>query len=272
MEGFLSDLAETDVSAATQNQAFSAVLFFYRNIMKEEPGDVNALRARKSTFLRHAPAKDKVRRILEKLEDSPSYPFRLIVFMIYGLGARVSEPIGVRIRDIDLSKKRIILRQAKGSKDRMVPIPDCLLAPIHRQMTAAEAVWKRAMAQRVPVKLPNKLGKKYKSAGVEFEWFWLFPAPKSCICRRSKERVWWHCMPDAVQDAMRAACKAAGIPGAVKPHDLRHSWATHASDDGANIRDIQEILGHKSLETTMIYVHTEIERVASPLESLNIAV
>jgi len=272
MEGFLSDLARTDVSASTQNQAFSALLFFYRNVMSDDPGEVNALRARKSTFLRHAPAKANVLRILTEVRDTPTYPFRLIIFMIYGIGTRVSEPLGIRIRDIDLAKKRLILRQAKGNKDRMVPIPDCLLAPIHKQITAARAVWERSVAQGVPVKLPHKLGKKYKSAGKEFAWFWLFPAANSCICRRSQMRVWWHCMPDGVQDSLRQACRDAGLPGEATPHDLRHCWATHAHDDGASIRDIQEILGHNSLETTMIYVHTEIERVTSPLQSFNIAV
>lgn len=272
MEGFLSDLARSDVSAATQNQAFSALLFFYRNVMKQEPGNVNALRAKRSIYLRHAPSREDVKKLLTAVEDSPQYPFRLIACMLYGCGLRVSEPLGIRIRDIDLGNKRVIIRQAKGAKDRMVPIPEILIEPIQIQIAAARAVWHRAVSWTVPVKLPHQLGKKYKSSGGEFAWFWLFPMPSSCIDPRSGDRVWWHCLPTGVQKSLRKAGAAAGISGMIRPHDLRHSWATHAHDAGASIRDIQEILGHNSLETTMIYVHTEIERVASPLQSLDIAI
>jgi site-specific recombinase XerD len=272
MEGFLSDLARQDVSAATQNQAFSALLFFYRNVMKQEPGNVNALRAKRSQYMRHAPPVDDVRRILTAVEDTALYPFRLISCFLYGCGLRVSEPLGIRMRDLDLANKRVIIRQAKGAKDRMVPIPDCLLPAIRSQQTAARAVWLRAQQQGVPVKLPHQLGRKYKSAGMEFAWFWLFPMPSSCADPRSGERVWWHCLPTGVQKALRKAGQAAGVSGMVRPHDLRHAWATHAHDAGASVRDLQAILGHNSLETTMIYVHTEIERVRSPLQILDIAI
>lgn len=272
MEGFLSDLARQDVSASTQNQAFSAILFFYRNVMKQEPGNVNALRAKKSEFLRHAPQKSEVRRLLEEVQDSQNYPLRLIIFLIYACGTRVGEPIALRNRDIDWEKQRMILRQAKGAKDRMVPIPDCLMDKLAEQRAASKLVWERAMQRKIPVKLPHQLGKKYSQAGSEFSWFWLFPLATPSKDRRTGEMVWWHCLAGSVQDEMRAASKRAKLDGSIKPHDLRHSWATHSHDDGASIRDIQEILGHKDLNTTMIYVHTEIERVESPLQRLGVAI
>lgn len=272
MEGFLSDLARQDVAAATQNQAFSALLFFYRNVMKQEPGDVNALRAKRPQFLRHSPPVADVSKILSAVQDTPQYPFRLIACMLYGCGLRVSEPIAIRIRDLDLANKRFIARQAKGAKDRMIPIPDCLIDPIKLQINAARAVWQRSVSQGIPVQLPHQLARKYKSYGSEFSWFWLFPMPSSCIDPRTKDSVWWHCLPTGVQKALRQAGAAAGLGGLVRPHDLRHAWATHAHDSGASVRDLQEILGHRSLETTMIYVHSEIERVTSPLEALHIAV
>jgi site-specific recombinase XerD len=201
------------------------------------------------------------------VRDSPAYPFQLILFLLYGCGLRVSEPLGVRIRDLDLGNRRVIIRQAKGSKDRMVPIPPLLIPAIQQQIQAARTVWQRAVAEGVPVQLPGQLGRKYRNAGHEFGWWWLFPMENGCVDPRTKVRVWWHCLESTVQRAMKQACQRAQVDTTITPHHLRHAWATHVIDDGARIRDVQEILGHKSLETTMIYVHDEIERVKSPLDA-----
>lgn len=267
MEGFLSMLAvKHNVAASTQNGAFAALLFFYRHVMKQEPGNVDALRAKRPRFLRHAPPREEVLKILSAVRDSPAYPFRLILFMMYGCGLRVSEPVSIRIRDLDFGQKRVIIRQAKGAKDRMVPIPEMLIGPLQQQVQAARAVWRRACAQGVPVQLPHLLGRKYKKAGAEFGWWWLFPMEKGCNDPRSGEWVWWHCLESGVQRALKEACGRAKAVAAITPHHLRHAWATHAIDAGSHIRDVQAILGHKSLETTMVYVHPEPERVKSPLE------
>lgn len=271
MEGFLSDLARSDVAASTQNQAFSAVLFFYRHVLGQEPGRVDALRAKRPQFLHHAPAKPDVLRLLDAVQDTPLYPYRLIACLIYGAGLRVSEPLCIRIRDIDLGSRRLVIRQAKQHKDRLVPIPSVLVDPITRQISAARVVWHRAVAAQVPVKLPHQLGKKYRSAGFEFPWFWLFPAAESCADPRTGDRVWWRCLESGVQKAVRRAAVSAGLGSSITPHHLRHAWATHAIDAGASVRDLQAILGHRSLETTMIYVHPEIERVQSPLDALRVA-
>jgi integrase len=271
MEAFLSALARTRCSASTQNQAFNALLFFYRHVVGIDPGRVEALRARRPKFARHAPTRDQVRALLREVRDTPVYPYRLIVSFLYGCGLRVSEPLGIRIRDIDLGKARVLIRQAKGFKDRIVPIPPSLIEPIRRQIEAAEAVHARAVAAGIPTKLPNRLADKYRRAAGQFTWFWLFPAAFDCADpddESGRSRVWWHCLDSGVQKAMREACERAGLPGVLTPHHLRHAWATHAIDAGASVRDVQEILGHKSLETTMQYLHSEIERVVSPLETL----
>jgi integrase len=268
MEGFLTMLAQKDVAARTQNQAFCAILFFYKQVLGTDPGPVDALRAKSPKFLRHAPSKEVVSRLIAAAEDSPAHPFRLIFMLLYGCGLRVSEPLAIRIRDLDLGARRILIRHAKGAKDRSVTIPACLLEPLQRQIAAARVTWMRAVSSGVPVKLPNQLAVKYRSAAGQFAWFWLLPMANACDDPRDGRRVWWHCLPGAVQKAMRRASAKAGLDGMVRPHDLRHAWATHAHDAGASIRDIQEILGHQSLETTMIYVHPEIERVPSPLEAL----
>ena len=272
MEGFLSDLAKSDCAAATQNQAFNAILFFYREVMKTEPGNVNALRARRPKFLRHAPPRDQVKALLDAVQDTPVYPYRLILSLIYGCGLRVSEPLNIRIKDVNFSTGIIVIRQAKGGKDRVVSIPPSLIAGLRSQVEASRRVHARAVAAGISAKLPNRLSVKYQNAGLQFAWWWLFPAPQSCIDPTDvskTRRVWWHCLDTGVQKAMREACTRAGLSGRLSPHHLRHAWATHAANAGANIRDIQAILGHKSLETTMQYVHPEIERVISPRESLN---
>lgn len=271
MEAFLSDLAKSRCSASTQNQAFNALLFFYRNVLKTDPGQVDALRARRPKFARNAPTRDQVRAMLGEVRNTSVYPFHLIVSLLYGCGLRVSEPLNLRVRDIDFAKSRILIRQAKGAKDRVVSIPPSLVAPLRRQIEAARLVFDRAIAEGIPAKLPNRYASKNPSAGRQFAWFWIFPAANPCLDpddESSTTRVWWHCLDTGVQKAMREACHRAGLPGVLTPHHLRHAWATHSVDAGASVRDIQAILGHKSLETTMQYVHPEIERVTSPLESL----
>jgi site-specific recombinase XerD len=270
--GFLTDLAKSDVAASTQNQALSAILFFYRAVLNIEPGNVNALRAKRPAHIRHAPPIADVRKLLAAVENSPAYPFRTICALIYGSGLRVSEPLAIRIRDLDLANRRVVIREAKHGKDRLVPVPEVLIEPLNRQIAAARVVWQRAVSQGVQAKLPHQLGTKYKNAGFEWSWWWLFPMEKSCCDPRTSERVWWHCLPTGVQKALGKAARKTGLGGSISPHHLRHAWATHAHDAGASVRDLQEILGHKSLETTMIYVHPEIERVSSPLQALGIAI
>lgn len=271
MEGFLSDLAAGDCSASTQSQAFNALLFFYRHVVGEEPGDVDAIRARRPKFARHAPSRDQVAALLAEVRDTPVYPYRLIVSLIYGCGLRVSEPLGLRVRDLDFSTGRMVVRQAKGAKDRMVAMPPSLVSGLRSQVEASRATHARAVSAGVQAKLPNRLAQKYRRAGFEFAWWWVFPAAHPCLdpgVEVGEARVWWHCLDSGVQKAVRQASIRAGLPGAISPHHLRHAWATHAADAGASPRDIQAILGHKSLETTMQYIHPEVERVASPLEAL----
>jgi site-specific recombinase XerD len=270
MEEFLTELANDQVAASTQNQAFHAIRFFYGRVMKIELGNVDALRAKRPKFIRHAPPRDLVRRILSAVQDTPHYPYRLIMFMIYGCGLRVGEPLEIRRRDIDLETRRLVIRQAKNSKDRMVQIPEVLMPALKRQIRAARQVWEMSCRMEVPVKLPCQLGRKYRSARFEWDWFWLFPASGPCDDPRSGERVWWHCLPEGVQKALRRATRSVATGGSITPHHLRHAWATHAHDAGASLRDIQEILGHKSLETTMVYVHPGAERVISPLETIGV--
>jgi integrase len=138
-----------------------------------------------------------------------------------------------------------------------------------QQVKAAEAVRDRAVMEGVPVKMPHLYAKKNPKAAFQRGWFWLFPQIQPCVDPRTKGRVWWHCLDTTVQRAMRTANRRAGVDG-ITPHHLRHAWATYAHADGAHLRDLQEVLGHKNIETTARYVRPDPERVPSPLESMHL--
>ena len=264
MEGYLTALARNDVSASTQNQAFNAILFLYR-ALGVEVGNVKALRAKRPARIRDCPSRPDVFKMLDASEDTGGYPTRLIVHLLYGCGLRVTEPINLRIRDVMLVDSRLIIRAAKGDKDRAVSIPCQLVPAIQQQMKVARSVWEAQKS--TPVALPGRLAKKYPSAPFAVQWAFLFPANRPVAHPRTGQLVRWRCHEANVQRCVRRAAQKAGIDGTITPHCLRHSYATHAMQGGAFVRDVQVVMGHANLETTMGYLHAETGRVASPLES-----
>lgn len=268
LEAFLSGLAHADVSASTQNQAFNAVLFLYRECLKQPLAGVDALRARRPSFVRHAPSVADVAALLREVQDCNGYPTRLLVRLIYGGGLRVSEPVALRVRDLDLSNSRMTIRQAKGGKDRVVSVPCSLADDLARQVEAARLVWQADVRNGVPVKLPHQLARKYPRAAFAWGWAWVFPLRTVSRYPRSGEIVRWHCLDQSVQRAVRAAADRCGLAGTISPHHLRHAYATHAMRGGANVRDVQQVMGHSSLETTMGYLHAEAGRVQSPIDAM----
>lgn len=266
LEAFLTALARDEVSASTQNQAFNALLFFYEQCLGQELQGVNALRAKREVSVRRAPAVDEVRRLLADLRDESGYPVRLVTRLIYGCGLRVTEPLGVRIRDAELTQSRLIIRRAKGGKDRVVGIPCALARELEAQIEVARLTWQRDVAAGVPIKLPSRMEKKYPRAQFSWQWAWLFPQAAPCRDPRSGRTVRWHQLESTVQRAVRSSCRRLGLE--ILPHELRHAYATHCLNGGQNPRAIQEAMGHKSLETTMSYLHAEALSVRSPLEVL----
>jgi len=266
MEAFLSHVAALGVSASTQNQAFNSLLFFYRDCMKVDLGPVNALRARQPVCLPDCPTPEEVNQLLRTVQDTHGYPTRLIVHLLYACGLRVCEPLNLRLKDLDLSTCHLRIRQAKGNKDRVVPFPTCLADPLGRQLKLATAVAAEDRAKGIPVTLPGLLVKKYPRAGFSERWAWLFPSRSTCYDPRSGQRVRWRCHEANVQRSLKQAAFRCHLDG-ITPHLLRHSYATHALHRGAFVRDVQAVLGHKNLETTMRYLHTQASRVASPLQS-----
>lgn len=266
MERFLTRMALRDYSASTQNQAFNALLFFYRDCLRQDLAGINSLRAKKPVLVRNAPSVEEVRALLDEVRDASGYPCRLVVRLLYGNGLRVSEPLNLRVRDVNLDDSRFIVRQAKGGKDRVVAIPCSLVGQIKAQLVAARVVWERDRAAGVPIKLPNRVAQKYPAAAFSWQWAWLFPMAAPCVDPRSGLTVRYRMLECNVQRAVQRACGRLGLD--IKPHELRHGYATHCLNSGANPRAIQMSMGHASLETTMGYCHAESTSVRSPLEML----
>lgn len=268
---WLTHLArDLDVSAVTQNQAFNAIRYFYAHGVGQPLGDVSALRARRRQHERMCPSRDQVQAIRTALTDTPHTPARLLVDLLYGCGLRVSEPLELRVRDVLFAESQLIIRDAKGAKDRRVPIPRSLVAPLRAQIERARAVWQwdRAHHPDVGVSLPHRLAAKYPSAPRSWAWFWVFPAPGHCTHPRTGERVRYHLLDVALQRAVAQAADRCGLRGIVTPHCLRHAYATHQLESGANVRLVQEIMGHVSMETTAGYCHAEVRTAPSPLDQL----
>lgn len=268
VEKYLSAEALRGVSASTQNQAFNALLFLYRNVVGIELGKVDALRAKRQQHARHAPSKVEVEKLLREVRDEGGYPTRLIVFLLYGCGMRVNEPLALRIKDVDLANSRLTIREPKHGHDRVVSLPCSLAVQVQKQIDAASIIHANDVCDGVPVPLPGLLDKKYPRARFDLGWAWLFPMHRPCTHPRTGETVRWHVLDQQVQRAVRAAGKRAGLSCTVTPHNLRHAYATHSMQAGAYIRDIQAVLGHRSIETTMGYCHAEQARVSSPLEAM----
>lgn len=270
-EAYLTYLArEADVSAVTQNQAFNALRFFYSYGVGHELGEVSALRAKRRQHERISPSREQVMALRAALVDTPQTPARLLVDLLYGCGLRVSEPIELRVRDVLWAESQLVIRDAKGGKDRRVPIPCALIAALRAQMERARKVWEwdRQHAPAVGVSLPHQLAKKYPFAPMAWQWFWVFPAPGHCDHPRTGQRVRYHLLDVSIQRAVKAAAIKTGLHGLVTPHCLRHAYATHQLARGEDIKTIQTVMGHVSLETTAGYIHADVRRAGNPLDSM----
>lgn len=270
-EAYLTHLArEMDVSAVTQNQAFNAIRFFYAHGVGVPLGDVKALRARRRVHERIAPSREQVAQLRAGLVDTPMTPARLLFDLLYGCGLRVSEPIELRVRDILWVESQLVIRDAKGAKDRRVPIPCCLVAPLRAQLERARQAWEcdRAQSPQVGVTLPHQLEKKYPYAATAWSWFWVFPAAGHCAHPRTGERIHYHLLDVNIQRAVKTAAIKAGLHGIVTPHCLRHAYATHQLQAGEDLKTIQAVMGHVSMETTAGYLHTDIRRATNPLDRM----
>lgn len=269
VEAFLGALAvERNVSAATQTQALSALLFLYRDVLGIElPWLDDLVRAKKPRRLPSVLTRAEASALLGALDDPDVVlPARLL----YGAGLRLLECLRLRVKDVDASRREILVRDGKGQKDRVTMLPESLVSRMLVQLEAVRQLHARDLANGYgEVWLPDALAVKYPSAATALGWQYVFPAagfsqdPRSGVVRRH------HLDERRVQRAVKRAAEAAGIVKMVSPHTFRHSFATHLLEAGYDIRTVQELLGHSDVKTTMIYTHV-LNRggrgVVSPLD------
>ena len=270
VEAFLAMLTtERKVSASTHNQALSAVLFLYREVLSVEmPWLDNINRPTQKRRIRSVLTRDEVAGLLAHMDGQTA----LLARLLYGTGMRLMEGMRLRIKDVDFDRHVIIVREAKGGKDRVVMLPHSLVPALRVQMLTARAQWEAdRQAQRRGVETPHALEKKYPKIGHSWGWFWMFPSPTLSIDPRSGVERRHHLYEDRVQRALKKAVPLAGIHKPVSVHTLRHSFATHLLQAGTDIRTVQELLGHSDVSTTMIYTHVlkvAAGGTASPLDAL----
>ena len=270
VEDFLTMLAtERKVSASTHNQALSALLFLYREVLGVNlPWLDNINRPTRARRIPSVLTKDEVAGLLAVLEGETA----LLARLLYGTGMRLMEGMRLRIKDVDFERHVIIVREAKGNKDRVVMLPRSLAPALRLQMLAARAIWEAdRQAQRAGVQVPDALSVKYPRLGQTWGWFWMFPSPTLSTDPRSGIERRHHLYEERLQRSLKHAVALAGIVKPVSVHTLRHSFATHLLQSGTDIRTVQELLGHSDVSTTMIYTHVlkvAAGDTASPLDAL----
>ncbi len=266
---FLSHLATNlNLAASSQNQALSALLFLYREVLGMELNWMkNLIWAKKPKKIPTVFTREEVRKVLSHLQDSKW----LIASLLYGAGLRLMEGLRLRIKDVDFSYQQVIVRDGKGYRDRVSVLPQSLIRPLKDQIKYVKEFHQRDIEEGFgEVWLPYALERKYPNAGRELKWQYIFPShTRSADPRTGKQRR-HHLHPTVIQEAVKEAIRRAGIQKLASPHTFRHSFATHLLEDGYDIRTVQELLGHKDIRTTMIYTHVMKKggyAVRSPLDS-----
>lgn len=254
IEAYLSYLANTcKVAASTQNQCFHALHFLYREVLGISLEAVDGLRAKEAKRLPVVLNQEDTRKVLDAVQDEP---FNLMARLLYGAGLRLSECQQLRFKDIEFSTNIITVRAGKGDKDRTVPLPRTLVKPLMDQMGIARKLFEIDRQRGMPgVFVPGALDRKYPNIGSEIGWFWVFPAQNYSVDPETKIRRRHHQHESEIQRAIRAASIKSGVLARVSPHTFRHCFATHLLWAGYDIRTVQELMGHKDVKTTMIYLH-----------------
>lgn len=264
---FLLHLAnDRNISASTQNQALSALLFLYREVLQKDIEPILLSTAKRPQRLPTVLTRQEALQILGHMTGI----YKLMAQLLYGSGLRLMECLRLRIKDIDFTYRTITVRDGKGEKDRIVPLPEAVIPDLRRQIERVRLLHEEDLAAGYgEVYLPYALAQKYPNAARELGWQYLFPAPKRSTDPRSSRERRHHIGPSSLQKAIKTAVRQSGIAKPVTAHTFRHSFATHLLQAGYDIRTVQEILGHKDVRTTMIYTHV-LQRgglaVRSPLD------
>jgi site-specific recombinase XerD len=265
MEAFLTWIVvERDVSASTQNVAFSALLFLYEAFQKKKLKDIDALRSTRPVFIRMSLPQSQVIPVLNAVRDEGGVPFQLILWTIYGCGLRLNEALSLRIADVKIESSELVIQEAKHGHSRVVPVP-CRLIPA-LQWQLAEAKWSAARDRRMgqPCQVPHAFRHKDRLAPFRERWGFFFPWPRLMREPDTGAMLRWHAPDWAVQRALRGAATPAGLDGLLTPHVLRHCFAT---DFPYDVKLLQEIMGHKDIRTTMGYRHPALNGAPLPLDT-----
>lgn len=254
VERFLSDLARRDrVAPSTQNQALSALLFLYREVLAQDlPWMEHVVRAKRAPRLPVVLSRAETLALLHHLSGREA----LMAGLLYGSGLRLMECLRLRIKDVDLTRNEITVREGKGGKDRKTVLPERLGPALQAQLDAVRVLHARDLeAGYGAVSLPNALARKYHGMERDFGWQYVFPATRRAIDPLDGREKRHHLDESVLQRAVRSAARRTGIDKPVSPHTLRHCFATHLLESGADIRTVQELLGHKDVTTAQIYTH-----------------
>ncbi|WP_036251023.1 integron integrase [Methylobacter sp. BBA5.1] len=254
VEAFLTHLAvEGKVSASTQNQALSALLFLYKEVLLIDlPWLNNVVRAKQPQRLPNVLTRTEVRAVLVRMTGIHG----LMANLLYGTGMRLMECVRLRVKDVDFERGEILIRDGKSAKDRVTMLPESLKASLQAHLQQRRALFDDDVRLgKASVYLPDALERKYPNASTEWAWQYIFPSGSYSLDPRSGVERRHHIDEKLLQRAMKKAVQASGIAKPATPHTLRHSFATHLLDSGYDIRTVQELLGHKDVQTTMIYTH-----------------
>ncbi len=254
IEEYLTYLAvERNVAASTQNQALSALLFLYQNVLKKDlDRPVDAVRAKKPKRLPTVLTREEAQQVLSAMSGT----HQLIAKLLYGAGLRLIECLRLRVKDVDFGQQQIIVRDGKGAKDRITVLPESLIEPMRKHLHRVAMIHQQDLDNGYgAVYLPEALARKYPNANRELIWQYVFPSREISTDPRTGVERRHHLHVSTIQRAVRRAAKLAGVSKHVTPHVFRHSFATHLLESGYDIRTVQELLGHKDVKTTMIYTH-----------------
>jgi integron integrase len=268
IEAFLTHLAIAgNVTANTQNQALNAILFLYRQVLKQElDSRIDAIRAKRPSRLPVVLSPEEACAIIQNTTGV----YRLLLQLLYGSGLRLTECLELRIKDIDFAQSQILIRSGKGGKDRITLLPQTTIAPLRLQLQQAQQLHQQDLEQGYGATvLPFAYDRKQPNVDRQWIWQYVFPSSTRCKDPRSGKIVRYHLHESSLQKAVKQAVRQTQIPKRVSCHTFRHSFATHLLQNGYDIRTVQELLGHKDVKTTMIYTHV-LNRggrgVVSPLD------
>ncbi|MBE9471802.1 MAG: integron integrase [Chloroflexi bacterium] len=276
VRAFLLHLATKEgVAASTQNQALNALLFLYREVLEKDlDGPIKAIRAKSAKRVPTVLTRQEALAVIERLSDT----YRLAAQLLYGSGLRLMECMRLRVGDLDLPGRQIVVRNSEGARDRVTVLPDSVIPALQRHLQGVKRLHDQDLAKGLGcVDLPPALQREHPNANGEMDadvsirWQYVFPSKRLSVAPHTSRVRRHHLDPSGLRKAIREAARSAGIPKRVTPQTLRHSFAVHLLESGYNVRLVQELLGHRDVRTTMIYTHLLRQgkpAVRSPLDDL----